>query len=113
MHNLYKYSYVDLDYISKYTKDFEGLEKHLLEKSPSWAVGCNFLDKEFDINGTYQPMLLMDWVIGDSLIDFISKNISNKKALSNLQKSIFDLSESLEKNQIGHGDIQPGNIVVL
>ncbi len=37
MHNLYKYSYVDINYLKNFTKDYKLLKQHLSKKSPKWA----------------------------------------------------------------------------
>ena len=44
--------------------------------------------------------------------DFVSKNLNNPKLLGDLQRKLIVVSSDLEKNGIGHGDLQCGNIII-
>ena len=89
---------------------YEEISSYLDKKKPFWYSKVNFIDKEIRINRKYYPVLIMDWVEGQTLNDFISDNKNDKNILSNLQTAIIELSKNLEKNKIGHGDIQCGNV---
>ena len=54
----------------------------------------------------------MEWVEGLLINQFVSQNLSDNNILSELQKKLVSISRDLEKKQIGHGDLQCGNIIV-
>lgn len=46
MHNLVRNKQVDIEYLNKYTKDFDKLKTHLREKTPEWASSITGVPKE-------------------------------------------------------------------
>jgi hypothetical protein len=63
------------------------------------------------VGGTY-PVVKMAWAKGDTLGDFVADNFRKKGALASLRNSLAALAAYLENQQIAHGDIQPGNVMV-
>jgi hypothetical protein len=55
----------------------------------------------------------MEWLNGLLINQFISNHLSNNNVLSDLQKKLVAISTDLENNNIGHGDIQCGNLIVI
>src|SRR5690606_5597783 len=78
----------------------------------SWKVNCDFLVNEIEVNGKFYPILTMEWIDGVLINQFVTDNLNNNTVLSELQKQLVETSSSLEHHQIGHGDIQSGNIIV-
>ncbi|MDR2105621.1 MAG: hypothetical protein LBP51_07710, partial [Deferribacteraceae bacterium] len=58
------------------------------------------------------PIVKMAWAEGETLGEFLYKNFRNKNALNNLYSCVIHLASYLETNEIAHGDIQPGNVMV-
>jgi hypothetical protein len=54
----------------------------------------------------------MEWINGVLINEFVSQNLSNNNVLSELQNKLVSISADLEKNKVGHGDLQCGNIVI-
>jgi hypothetical protein len=54
----------------------------------------------------------MEWVDGLLINLFVSNNLSSNDLLSRLQIKLISLSIDLEKNKVGHGDLQCGNIII-
>ena len=77
-----------------------------------WKADCKFLDNEISVNGTLYPVLIMEWVDGSLINQFVTANLSNNDVLSELQRQLVEISNDLERHQIGHGDLQCGNIIV-
>jgi serine/threonine protein kinase len=76
-----------------------------------------FLDFEFQpkgvkVNGVQYPLVKMAWATGITLGEFLEQNYKNKGLMQNLQKSLRELANYLESNNISHGDISPDNIMV-
>jgi serine/threonine protein kinase len=76
-----------------------------------------FLPFEFQAHGvriagkTY-PIVKMAWSNGDTLGDFVADNHRNGTALASLRNSLATLASYLESQNIAHGDIQPGNLMI-
>lgn len=77
-----------------------------------WKTDCEFLDNEIKYNGNLYPVLKMEWLNGVLINQFVSNNISDNHVLNELQKKLVAISDNLEKNKIGHGDLQCGNIII-
>lgn len=90
----------------------EMITSYLKRINARWITPCDFMANEIQIEGRYYPVLKMEWIDGVLLNDFISKHLSNNQVLTDLQKQLLEISKSLEENNIGHGDLQCGNIMV-
>jgi hypothetical protein len=77
-----------------------------------WKTDCEFLDNEIQFNGKLYPVLKMEWLNGILINQFVSNNITDNNVLNELQKKMVAISDDLEKNKIGHGDLQCGNIII-
>lgn len=76
---------------------------------------CDFkyLDNAILINGTIYPVVVMDWVDGKPLKEYINDNTANLKSLLPKITNNFRLMvEYFHKENIAHGDLQHGNILV-
>ena len=86
--------------------------KYVSQLNSTWKTECEFIDNEITVNGRTYPVLKMEWINGVLINEFISQNLSNNNVLSELQNKLISISEDLEKNKVGHGDLQCGNIVI-
>lgn len=93
-------------------KRYEQLAAFLGAKELPWKVGFEFLENEMLIGGQYYPVVKMDWETGRPLNLFIDAHADNPVQLSRLQKKLVALSDNLEANGIGHGDLKYNNILV-
>jgi serine/threonine protein kinase len=76
---------------------------------------CKFkyLDEAILINGLIYPVVLMDWVDGKTLKEYINDNISNLKSiLPQVLQNFKNMVAYFHKENIAHGDLQHGNILV-
>ena len=55
----------------------------------------------------------MEWINGVLINQFVSNHLSNNNVLTELQEKLMAISNDLEKHQVGHGDIQCGNIIII
>lgn len=58
------------------------------------------------------PIVRMEWADGLTMGEFIENYHRDHQKISNLTLSLKSISEFLEIRKIGHGDIQPGNVMV-
>ena len=65
------------------------------------------------VNNEPYKILITSWINGNMLHKYIEKNLDNKKLLLNLAENFKNICQKLEQYQIGHGDLQHGNIMVM
>ena len=89
----------ELEYVgSPYVVSVRYLEKELF-------VDCNCDEEEF-------PVLLMDWIEGDTMETYIANNYSDSYAMSMLCYRFCKMAAWLRSQPFSHGDIKPDNIIV-
>jgi serine/threonine protein kinase len=72
-----------------------------------------YLDNAILISGSIYPVVIMDWVDGKPLKEYINDNISNiKSILPKIANNFKQMVEYFHKEIIAHGDLQHGNILV-
>lgn len=91
---------------------YKSICKYISQLNSSWKTMCEFIDSEITVNGKSYPVLKMEWINGVLINEFVSQNLSNNNVLSELQNKLVSISDDLEKNKVGHGDLQCGNIVI-
>lgn len=72
----------------------------------------DYLDKGILVHGQWYPILKMDWVDGQNLIEYIGRNLDNAKVLEKLRLWLRQARKTLKDHGIAHGDLQHGNVLV-
>ena len=80
-------------------------------------VSMSYYEKELFVDTTQTednefPVLLMDWVDGLGLSEYISRNYDNSEKMANLYNNLQDMIEWLLPSHLAHGDLKPDNIIV-
>ena len=89
----------ELDMVdSPYITSVKYMEKELF-------VDCQCEEDEF-------PVLLMDWVEGETMEAYIASNYHNQSAMSMLCYRFGKMAAWLRTQSFAHGDIKPDNIIV-
>ncbi len=91
---------------------YEELENHLKRFCMENTIGFKYLTKGISINGTWYPIVKMDWLDGDSLDWYIHKNSNQFGTLPDLAKQFRLMCQRLRTAKIAHGDLHHGNIYV-
>jgi hypothetical protein len=91
---------------------YRAICNHLGTVQDDWITDSEFLKDEVKVGDLTFPILKMEWVEGLLINQFIDQNLSNIKVLEEIQRQLVAISNSLEKNSVGHGDLQCGNIIV-
>ena len=95
----YRQIAAELEYVdSPYITPVKYLEKELF-------VNSNCEDDEF-------PVLLMDWIEGETMETYIADNYTDNYAMSMLCYRFCKMSAWLRSQSFAHGDIKPDNIMV-
>lgn len=79
----------------------------------SYFCDFKYLDDAILISGSIYPVVVMDWVDGKPLKEYINDNISSLKSiLPKIANNFKQMVEYFHKENIAHGDLQHGNILV-
>ena len=89
-------------------------ELDLLE-SP-YITSVKYMEKELFVDSQCEedefPVLLMDWVDGETMEAYIAANYRNQSAMSMLSYRFGKMAAWLRTQSFSHGDIKPDNIIV-
>ena len=88
------------------------ISKRIAALNSPYFLEFQFQPQGIKVDGVGYPIVKMAWAKGETLGQFLESNRSNASALSKLSDSICALAAFLEKEQIAHGDLQPGNLMV-
>lgn len=91
---------------------YQSICNYLKTINEKWKTDIDFLNNEIEVKGNRYPVLIMEWIDGVLINQFVTDNLQNNNILSELQNQLVEISDSLESYQIGHGDLQCGNIIV-
>lgn len=88
------------------------ISKYLENLNHNYFVGFKYIDDAILINGILYPIVLMEWVDGLTLKEYINKNISNPSKILELSEKFKGMITYFHQENIAHGDLQHGNILV-
>lgn len=77
-----------------------------------YFVPFEFLKQGIRVHRNVFPVVKMDWAEGDVLGLWLDRNCNNRHALATVRQQFATLAQYLEDRQIGHGDVQNGNVIV-
>lgn len=93
-------------------KRTQTIAQHLSKINIEYFVKFNYIEDGILVNGVSQPIVIMDWVEGNTLKDFINLNINNSHILLEIAEKFKNMVRCFHQNNISHGDLQHGNIMV-
>ena len=81
-----------------------------------YITSVKYMEKELFVDSQCEedefPVLLMDWVEGETMETYISSNYCNQYAMSMLCYRLGKMAAWLRTQSFAHGDIKPDNIIV-
>ena len=82
----------------------------------SYITSIKYIEKELFVDSNCEedefPVLLMDWVDGETMEAYIATNYQNQSAMSMLSYRFGKMAAWLRTQSFAHGDINPDNIIV-
>lgn len=88
------------------------ISKYLTSKKLPYFAEFIYDEKGILINGELVDTIRMEWLDGMLFKEFIEKNLSNSTGLVSLADNFLIMCQDLRDNQISHGDLQEGNILI-
>ena len=81
----------------------------------SYITSVKYLDKEIFVDSSCEkdefPVLLMDWIDGETMETYIAENYQNGYAMAMLCYRFCKMAAWLRSQPFAHGDIKPDNIM--
>ena len=82
----------------------------------SYITSVKYMEKELFVDSQCEedefPVLLMDWVDGETMEAYIAANYHNQSVMSMLCYRFGKMAAWLRSQSFAHGDIKPDNIIV-
>ena len=82
----------------------------------SYITSVKYLDKEIFVDSSCEedefPVLLMDWIDGETMENYIVENYQDNYAMAMLCYRFCKMAAWLRSQPFAHGDIKPDNIMV-
>ena len=81
-----------------------------------YITSVKYMEKELFVDSQCEedefPVLLMDWVEGETMETYISSNYCNQYAMSLLCYRFGKMAAWLRSQSFAHGDVKPDNIII-
>ena len=81
-----------------------------------YITSVKYMEKELFVDSQCEedefPVLLMDWVDGETMEAYIAANYRNQSAMSMLSYRFGKMAAWLRTQSFAHGDIKPDNIII-
>ena len=82
----------------------------------SYITSVKYLNKEIFVDSSCEedefPVLLMDWIDGETMENYIAENYQDNYAMAMLCYRFCQMAAWLRSQPFAHGDIKPDNIMV-
>ena len=92
---------------------YELISRHMSAVKLPQAVEFLFVDEGIRVGGVWHPILKMDWVPGVTLAEYVGRHLDDRRVLNRLIERFLELLGDMRSRQIGHGDLQHGNLLVV
>ena len=77
-----------------------------------YFVDFDYIPQGILVEGTSYPITRMEWADGETLRNFIERNLRDSDVLRTAADEFRKMVETLHHYQISHGDLQDGNILI-
>lgn len=101
-----------LNEVPKQKARYEAVAEQLEEIDLSALISFEYQPAGIRVAGSEYPVLKMEWVEGTVLNRFVEEHLQDPEVLSQLTEAWADLMADLETEDVAHGDLQHGNVLV-
>lgn len=91
---------------------YSAIASRIDQLNSPYFIDFDFLPSGVVVESVTYPIVKMAWADGMTMGEFLEDNYKDRNKLEALSTSLSNLSIFLERNQLSHGDIQPGNVMV-
>ncbi len=92
---------------------YREITRHLVQAKLPFTVDFSYLDPGICIRGKWYPVLKMQWVEGLTLNQFVGQSLDKPATLEALLQVWGRMAKYLRAAQVGHCDLQHGNILLV
>lgn len=96
-----------------FVKEVSEALNQLQQHGINYIMGYEYFDRGLLLdNGEAIPAVVMDWIDGQTLSDFIKENYSNSTVIHEVANNFYSMANSMKNSRIAHGDLSSNNIMV-
>ncbi len=92
---------------------YEAISRHLRQAKLPFTVDFSYLEEGIRVRGRWYPVLKMQWVEGLPLNQFVGRYADRPAYLEALLQIWLRLSKYLRAAEVGHCDLQHGNVLLV
>ncbi len=98
--------------VPDFQERYQYISNFLNRQNEDFLVKFTYEPQGIKVHGQSYPIIKMAWVDGLTLNQYVEKHIKKPKRLLALADEIKRISKRISQLQMGHGDLQNGNILV-
>jgi tetratricopeptide (TPR) repeat protein len=91
---------------------YQALSAKLTELDAAYLADFNFVSQGIRVGNQWYPIVKMEWVRGQPLLQYIESHLQEAEVLQALADSFKQTILAMQSQGIAHGDLQHGNIMV-
>ena len=91
---------------------YHEISKHLHQVRLPFTVDFSYLQQGIRVAGRWYPVLKMEWVEGLTLNQFVARHLDKPSMLESLSKVWARMAKHLREANVGHCDLQHGNVLL-
>ncbi|MCC4318020.1 hypothetical protein ABTY63_20140 [Streptomyces solisilvae] len=80
--------------------------------SQPWKMDFEYIPEGILVEGARYPILRMRWVDGVQLSHWLNSHYQDQEAVAEVARNFAEIVNDLRRNNIAHGDLQHGNLLV-
>lgn len=93
-------------------KHYEVLARELAPLKLPYFCNFSYSSDGVLVNGFVYPTTTMEWIDGVNLKEYLCQHANDRQRIERLAESFIQMTKTLHKERISHGDLQHGNILV-
>lgn len=98
--------------VSDHQQRYSAISHHLERANLPYFAQFHYAPEGIEINGSWYPIVQMEWIKGTALNVFIAEHVDQPRTLMKLAEKFVVMTNELQRASIAHGDLQHGNVLV-